>query len=374
MKRAHILTFGEAPAPSALALLEASGAAAWAIDVAGGRILAANPAGGALLGLDGGASPPVLDGAMPALARLRALAVAPQRDGEEPETLVFWTRHGAVRPRCRIQILDAQILTAGPRALAIVTTLADPRPAVPSGPASEPSIAPSLRASLAHELKTPVSAIAAAAEAMKDERLGPLGTARYIGYAADIHGSARHMLGVIDRMLAEGAVEPVVPQHLDFAEIDACDVLRTTVSQLGPLAESSGIVLALDVAPGLPHVVADATSLRQILLNLVTNALKFTDRGGHIAVAARYAGEGPLTISVSDTGHGMAQNDIDRLLASGHARRPERQSDAGAGLGLGLPLVQALAAANGAELAIESVPGKGTSARVVFGKDRVIPV
>lgn len=249
------------------------------------------------------------------------------------------------------------------------------RPQAPAWPSLSP---PSGHASLAHELKTPISAIAAAAEIMKDERFGPLGTARYVGYAADIHGSAQHMLVVIDRMLGEDAgAEAGGAQHdLDFSEIDVADALRTTVSQLAPLAEQAGITLSLHVPPRLPRVIADATSLKQIVLNLATNALKFTPRGGQVTVEARYSGEGPLTIAVSDTGSGIEEGEIERLLAPAGPPRAERNAarSADGGLGLGLPLARALAAANGAELFLESTPGKGTSARIVFSKDRVIPV
>ena len=92
-------------------------------------------------------------------------------------------------------------------------------------------------------------------------------------------------------------------------------------------------------------------------------------------LAARYDGDGPLVIAISDTGAGMPETEVAQLLEPGPIAADARPRGVGAdGLGLGLPLVQALAAANGAKLAIESAPGKGTSARVVFGKDRVVPV
>lgn len=426
MTGVRILKLGEDLPAAALSALKAQGAAAWLIDVTGGCILAANAAGGALLGIGPAGATPMLDAAMPALARLRTLVSVPRENAETSERLVFWTRNGVMSVRSRVRILDAEthalaLVTvcegpdadtthpAGPSALfadddaAKLKEIArriregqmtrprheprrhsdagqvplSPREAPSPDSGSEPTLPFSLRASLAHELKTPVSAIAAAAEIMKDQRFGPLGAARYVGYATDIHGSALHMLGVIDRMLAEDAADPEAAQRaLAFAEIDAGEMLQASVSQLAPLAEQAGIGLVLDLAPRLPHVVADATSLRQMVFNLVTNALKFTERGGQVTVAARYAGDGPLTIAVSDTGAGMARSEVERLLVPGRGRRAARRSStAGAkGLGLGLPLVQALAAANGAELVIESAPGQGTSASIVFKKDRVIPV
>jgi two-component system cell cycle sensor histidine kinase PleC len=446
MKRGPALTFAkDLPAP-ALSHLEAAGDPAWLIDPAGGRILAANGAGAALLGLDAGTSPPLLDASMPAIARLRALVSDDGHDGDaREEPLVFWARGGAVRQQCRVRFLrdgvavlavvvaieergselahppppQSQAHAAPPQSPALflgddaaklkeiarriregqvgregqagasqerrrregkgseaVAISPDAASGVPTAaaPISEPIPIP-LHASLAHELRTPVSAIAVAAEIMKDERFGPLGSARYVGYAADIHGNAQHMLRLIDRMLAEGA-EPDDAQHaFNFAELDVAELLQTAVSQLAPLAERAGIALKLELASRLPHVIADATSLRQILFNLVTNALKFTERGGQVTVSARYGGDGPLVIAVSDTGPGMTKTEAERLLAPARTQRSSGRAKAsGVGLGLGLPLVKALAKKNGADLSIDSAPGKGTTASIMFAKDRVVPV
>jgi two-component sensor histidine kinase len=386
MNRRALVLFEEDLPAVVLAQLEAGGPeAAWLIDVEGGRILAANKSGAALLGVGGGeTSPPILDASMPALVRLRALASAPdqERDAARTEPLIFWTRDGALRLPCRFQITRA-----GPRALATVAVHAPSQhiengPARPvtfaSGPQTpDPGFSPTLRARLAHELKTPLSAIAAAAEIMKEQRFGPLGTARYVGYASDIFGSAQHMLGVIERMLAEGnSHDPLsLVDTLEFAEIDAGAVLQASVSQVTPLAERAGISLALELAPRLPHIVADVTSLRQIVFNLLTNAIKFTGRGGSVRVAARHEVDGPFTITVSDTGPGMTKREIADATNAMSAPRSERRSTSlGTGLGLGLPIVRALAEANGADLIIESAPGRGTAASVVFRKERVIPV
>ena len=141
-----------------------------------------------------------------------------------------------------------------------------------SSTAPEP-LSPDLVARLAHELKTPLSAIAAASEIMRDERFGPIGDARYRGYASDIHNSARHALELVSRMLARrtpGADEP----ELAFVEIDLAKLIADVVSALRPLAEPAHQSLAATLPPRLPHVIADATSLRQILINLLTNATR----------------------------------------------------------------------------------------------------
>lgn len=426
MKRHQVLQFGDPLPALALNALEARRHAAWLIDVNAGHIVGANREGGALLGLLPGQPAPVLDAAMPALMRLRALAT---QTTAGPERLVFWTPRGTLTLPCTVSFARSDgarplaLVTAEPRSPeeGIAATAAGPpaslfvgddaaklkeiarriregqktaaerrkggreargRMRPPSDPAlaseartpAEAVVPPPLRSHLAHELKTPIGAIAAAAEIMKDQRFGPLGTPRYLGYAMDIHASAQHVLSVIERMLAEGsgAAPGQAAGALEFTELDAGDVLKASVSQVTPLADQAGISLALDVAPRLPHIVADATSLRQIVLNLLTNALKFTDPGGRVTVAARYSLDGPLAIEIRDTGHGMSQREIDQWLDP-HTVLPGARREGG-GLGIGLPLARALAEANGARLSIASTPGEGTCASVVFGRDRVVPV
>jgi signal transduction histidine kinase len=238
-------------------------------------------------------------------------------------------------------------------------------------PASEGTVAavtrgdPGSIARLAHELKTPLSAIAAAAEIMRDQRLGPIGSERYRGYAADIHASARHALGVINRML-EVARSEGIQAKLSFAEIDLNGLVESVVSGMQPLAEEAGLSLVGRLAVRLPHVVADETSLRQILLNLLTNAIKFTGAGGEISVSTGYLLDGPVTLEVRDNGPGMTR-DAGGEPASG-------SSLAGPGLGLGLPLVKTLAAENGAAVEIETAAGRGTVVRLAFRKERTVPV
>jgi two-component system cell cycle sensor histidine kinase PleC len=414
MGHVRLITFTEDLPARALSELGAAEKAAWLIDVRSGCILAANSAGSDWLGLAGHYAPILLDAAMPALARLRALAAGQTADTASTEDLVFWGRSGAAHAVCRIKFIED-----GRRVIAIVVASADARDAPATEPRAEiarpasddgakvrdiarrirdgwmaaapparasnadraplsgsrhPTDAVSLaaRAGLAHELKTPLSAIAAAAEIMKDERFGPLGGARYVGYASDIHDSARHALAIVDRMLADaGAAGPQL--HLDFTQIDVREALLRVASQVAPLAEAAGLDLAVDLPDRLPHIVADATSLRQILFNLVTNAIKFTPSGGRVTVSAAHDGDGPLAITITDTGRGMAEAEIEQLSQPAPDFKFERGGNAG-GLGLGIPLAQKLAAANGAALVFASKPGAGTAVSIVFQKDRIIPV
>lgn len=231
----------------------------------------------------------------------------------------------------------------------------------------------SREAKLAHELKTPLSAIVAAAEIMRDERLGRIGNERYRTYAADIHDSARHALEVIARMLTG----PVASEEEEvgaqsFAEIDLNEIALSAVSALKPMAANDGHALAAELAPRLPHVIADATSVRQIALNLMTNALRHAGQGAGVTVRTSYSLNGPVSLEVVDTGRGMSAEEIKRLQVGVSDTR--RTVDAKGGLGLGLPFVTRLADANGARLEIESQAGRGTRAAIVFARDRVVPV
>ena len=139
-----------------------------------------------------------------------------------------------------------------------------------------------------------------------------------------------------------------------------------------PLAEQASLALTIALYPRLPHVIADATSIRQILLNVLTNAVKFTAPQGEVQISTHYVVDGPVRIEVCDTGAGMSEAAIRSSLDP--LNPPEPGPRAEGGLGLGLPLVRELAAVNGAEISIESAEGKGTSVSLLFPKNRVIPV
>jgi signal transduction histidine kinase len=218
-----------------------------------------------------------------------------------------------------------------------------------------------LDAWLAHELRTPLSAVIAYAEILKTEHFGPLANPRYKSYACDIYNSARHALGVVDSMLQGDRARTALPA-LAFVDLDPAAIVEGCLTVARPLAERAGLELAAELPARLPRVVADELSLRQMLLNLLSNAIKFARPGDRVTVLVAYVGDGPLTISVVDTGPGMGP-DMNEAPKGGRG-----------GLGLGLPLTRALAAANGASLAVESTPGRGTRVTISFGKDRVVPV
>jgi signal transduction histidine kinase len=232
---------------------------------------------------------------------------------------------------------------------------------------------PVLEAKVAHELRTPLSAVISLAEVLRQERFGPLANPRYRGYVDDIYESARHALHVVDGLLVNARQETGMPK-LAFAELDAKEIVEICLSVARPLAEKASVDLSADLAPRLPHLVADPVSLKQMLLNLLSNAIKFGRRGDRITVIATYETNGPLRITVADTGPGMTTNKIAFALEGHGGNRKYNRKNPNGSLGLGLPLTKALAHANGARLTIDSRPGQGTRATLTFARDRVVPI
>lgn len=237
---------------------------------------------------------------------------------------------------------------------------------------SSPAVAAIDVRRLAHELRTPLSAIAAMSEIIRDERLGPVDGERYRGYAAGIHESAGHAMSVLASFLEPGT--PTRPSGLptQFEELDVGADIASLAEALRPLAERAGVELALERPERLPHLIADRRSLRQILENLVSNGLKATPPGGRIAIRVRYAAGGPVVIEVADTGDGMTATELARARAGATAPAPLRLRSGGTGYGL--PLVHALAAACGGAIAVDSELRAGTRVTIAFPHDRVVPV
>jgi signal transduction histidine kinase len=347
----------------------------YTIDAGSGSLVAANAAGWRAWGCEPRNVPSavVLDAAMPALNRLRELLRGGVEVGGNAETLTFWTARGLLVLRCALQVDTAGGAIVRVKALELPPRLRGAQRAARDlahgelGAGADP-LPVALDAWLAHELRTPLSAVIAYAEILKDEHFGPLASARYKGYARDIYESARHGLGVVDSLLRGDPTRSLVPP-LAVAELEPARVVESCLTVVRPLAERAGLVLLAEFAPGLPRVVADELSLKQMLLNLLANAIKFARQGDRVTIAVTRVGAG-LNICVADTGPGMAAHEaLVPCATPGHAGRLRGD---GAGLGLGLPLTRALAAANGAVLSMESAPGEGTRATIAFGLDRIV--
>ena len=225
-------------------------------------------------------------------------------------------------------------------------------------------------ANMSHELRTPLNAIIGFSEIINNELMGPLGNDTYKGYVADIHHSGTHLLDIINDILDLSKIEA---DSMELAEddIDVGETLSACHRMMTTRAEKGGLSLTLDIEPDLPLLVADARAVKQMLLNLVSNAVKFTPAGGAVAILGRLEADGRLAIEVRDTGVGIAKQDIARAFEPFSQLSSDATIFKADGTGLGLPLTAALARSHGATLVVNSAPGKGTAITIRFPEARV---
>jgi two-component system cell cycle sensor histidine kinase PleC len=213
-------------------------------------------------------------------------------------------------------------------------------------------------ANMSHELRTPLNAINGFSEILASELYGPLGDARYKGYAQDILASGQHLLDMINDILDMAKIE-AGKMTINPQPIDPVDPVDAAVRMIRRKASDKEIEVVLDVQPSLPEIDADHRAIRQMVLNLVSNAIKFTNAGGKITVAIHQYGP-DIKVSVTDTGIGIPAADLPRLskpfeqAAGAHDRNYE-------GTGLGLALTKSFAEMHGGELSISSIEGEGTT-------------
>jgi PAS domain S-box-containing protein len=223
---------------------------------------------------------------------------------------------------------------------------------------------------MSHELRTPLNAVIGFSEMLQMQMLGPLGSPRYAEYVRDIHGSATHLLSLVNDLLDVTSIESGRRElHEELVSITRVidDVLK--IMQAAVTREQLTIVTR--VPPNLPDVRADPLALRQVLLNLLSNAVKFTRPDGRIEVSADVDGDGRLAIAVHDSGTGIPAQDIPKVL-SGAARLTNPYVRSREGAGLGLPITKSLVELHGGRISIDSQPGSGTNVRVVLPADRVM--
>ncbi|HEX3885579.1 MAG TPA: ATP-binding protein [Stellaceae bacterium] len=228
----------------------------------------------------------------------------------------------------------------------------------------------SFLATMSHELRTPLNAIIGFSEMMLREVMGEFRNEQYRGYVTDIHASGSHLLGIINDILDLSKAEAGKLQ-LDEDLFDPRDIVRSVSQLTGMRLRDAGLVEAIDVAPDLPLLLGDERKTLQMVLNLVTNAIKFSEPGGRIEIACRSDREFGLTISVSDTGIGIAPSDLDRVV------EPFEQVDSvlarqHQGTGLGLPLVKAMMELHGGTFELQSRLGDGTRAVLNFPASRMV--
>ena len=287
----------------------------------------------------------------------------------------------SVVTRGRGKNLDAslRLLPAG-RARNLCVTLREPQ-TLPHAEELEAARAAAEQASAAksdflarisHEIRTPLNAIIGFAEVMKEERFGPIGSERYKDYLKDVHASGSHVLSLVNDLLDLSKIE-AGKLELSLERVDANAIIAESVSIMQSSANQGRIVIRLALAERLPPVRADARSLKQILLNVLSNAVKFNEPGGQVIVSTALTDAGFVVIRVKDTGIGMSEDEIatalepfKQLAASPRISQKQR------GTGLGLPLTKALIEANQASFTIKSRKNEGTLIEIAFPPPQVL--
>ncbi|MBB5571519.1 MULTISPECIES: ATP-binding protein [Rhizobium] len=225
-------------------------------------------------------------------------------------------------------------------------------------------------ARVSHEIRTPLNAIIGFSDMMAGERFGPIGHSRYIEYAADIGRSGRHVLDIVNDLLDISKIE-AGEMDLEFSSVGLNEAIAEAVSLVQPQANSQRVIIRTALSQAVPNVVADLRSIKQIALNILSNAIRFTPSGGQIVVSTSYEGNGSVVMRIRDTGVGMTRSELEQAM------KPFRQVSTNArkrgdGTGLGLPLTKAMVDANRATFSINSAPNEGTLVEITFPSPRVL--
>lgn len=223
-------------------------------------------------------------------------------------------------------------------------------------------------ANMSHELRTPLNAIIGFSDIMLRELRGPVGNETYIEYICEIRQSGEHLLNLIVSILDISKIEAGKTVLVED-EFDLRSTVKSCIGMVSPRAEAGGVNVEMNVDPATERVFGDARAMKQIVLNLVSNAVKFTERDGQVKISTRLDADNAIILTVTDNGVGIPEEALARILepfeqaGSALTRRWE-------GIGLGLPIVKRLVDLHGGELDIESVEDEGTSVHMRLPPER----
>ena len=225
-------------------------------------------------------------------------------------------------------------------------------------------------ANMSHELRTPLNAIIGFSEIIRDQMFGPVGVPRYVDYARDINASGTHLLALIGDILDMSRIEAGY-YALDEKAVDLSAVIESALTMVRPQAERGGITLRNLSPDTLPQLRADERVLKQVLINLLGNAVKFTPGGGTIDVIYRQLPDGSPSLTVVDTGIGIAPERLEQIFEPFQLAKAEVARQHG-GTGLGLSISKRLMELHGGTLTLTSTVGSGTQAQMTFPRWRLL--
>ncbi len=227
-------------------------------------------------------------------------------------------------------------------------------------------------ANMSHELRTPLNAILGFSEMMIKETFGALGHPKYKEYMEDVHGSAEHLLQIINEVLDMSKIE-AERIELDEHRIRLVDLVNSVARMLASKAFSSGIEITVDLLDDAPDLWADERLIRQVLINLMTNAVKFSQPGGVVQVRSEILKGGALCLSIEDHGVGIPEGKIEQAMEPfGQVSEQAENAVHRQGTGLGLPLAKAMVELHGGRLSIESKENSGTTVFVELPAERLM--
>tara|TARA_B100000315_G_scaffold145541_1_gene134463 strand:- start:174 stop:2429 length:2256 start_codon:yes stop_codon:yes gene_type:complete len=225
-------------------------------------------------------------------------------------------------------------------------------------------------ANMNHELRSPLTAIIGFSQMMKDEILGPIDNDTYQDYLGDILDSSHHLSELVNDLLDVSAIEEGKAELFE-EKFEIADVVDISSSMVLSRAQEEKIEFTVNIGKNLPTIFADKRRMRQMLVNLLTNAIKFTPEGGDVSLNANQDEDGSIQFVIKDTGIGMDELGIAKALEK-FGQIDSEQAHKYSGTGLGLPLTKSLIEMHGGSMLIESVPGSGTTIKLRIPEERVI--
>jgi len=225
-------------------------------------------------------------------------------------------------------------------------------------------------ANMSHELRTPLNAIMGFSEIMKEEHLGPVHNARYLSYAGDIHSSGRYLLGIINDILDLSKIEAGKMSLENAEEFSLRQSLEGSMGMMSTLGEKYDVRLIGELPPPYVRLLAVERMIRQIMINILGNAVKFTPAGGSVTISCANTDDNGYAVIVQDTGIGMTEKEVEQALTP-FGQVQNKLTAKHNGTGLGLPLAKAMLELHGGTLAISSLPGHGTRIVLNFPPSRI---
>ena len=225
-------------------------------------------------------------------------------------------------------------------------------------------------ANTSHELRTPLNAIIGFADLIRSETFGPLDNARYRDYIDDIATSGQHLLHIINDILDFSKFEAGKATLDNEETLDLAGLIGGVARMIQPQADAARVRFAVEIDP-LPALVGNERLLSQVLLNLLSNAMKFTPPEGSVMVIASRSVDGGISITVADSGIGMSEGEL-KIALTAFGQVDSHLARRFPGTGLGLPLAKAIVELHRGELLVRSAPGKGTQATILLPAERVV--